>query len=275
MEYIIKKLFRRLDKSLRLIKEQYDPEVIHDFRVDVKKLRAFTRLLSAGMGEDGDGLKLPRSLKEIYTATGRIRDLQLQVSRVTDTGKRIPTPNYHQYLLAELEKNKGIFYNLYKAKAYAKARDKVVASLPEHIEDTVITQFYHKKAGYIRSLLSAVELPDADWHSTRKSIKDLLYIFKILKEDFPALHASFYWNDEQFETAGKVAQVLGEFNDVCIALNFLRPSWLIEFMPGERKQLQQLRLRWLSDKRDRKVQLSGELGPLMLRITRPLEQYAR
>ncbi len=273
MEYIIKKLFSRLDKSLRQIKEGYDPEVIHDFRVEVKKLRAFTRLLSAGMEED-DGLKLPRSLKEIYTATGRIRDLQLQVSRVTDTKKLIPAPNYHQYLLAELEKNQDIFNNLYKAKAYAKAKDKVIAALPGQMDDAVINQFYHKKAGYIRSLLSAVELPDTDWHSIRKSIKDLLYIFKILKDDFSGSHTAIYWNDEEFETAGKVAQALGEFNDVCIALNFLRPSWLIEFMPGERKQLQQLRLQWQSDKRNRKVQLSGEFGPLMLRITRPLGQYA-
>ena len=270
IDHIVKRIFRKLNNYLSLIKLNYDTEVIHNFRVEVKNLRALLRLLSTVL-DDPDDLKLPRSLKEIYASAGRIRDIQLQITRMEEAGKQILAPGYLLYLQFELGRRKKAFHDLFKAKSYAKAKEKIMENLPEPMPVPAIIDFYNKKMGFVRSLLAAIELPDEDWHRVRKVIKDLVYIFKTLNEEISGNLQATFWNEEQLAHAGAIAHELGRFNDVCIALNFLRPSWLIEFIPQERKQLQSLRLAWLSHKRNLKVLLTGQYGPSILTILKPVE----
>ena len=46
IEQIIKKYFKKLHHLLGQIEKDFDPEAIHHFRVQVKKLRALLRLLA-------------------------------------------------------------------------------------------------------------------------------------------------------------------------------------------------------------------------------------
>src|SRR5262245_19892691 len=68
---IIRFRFHRLKKYLRQMKRRLSREAIHHFRVEVKKLRAFLRMIS------GDKLKIPHALKNIYRQAGSVRELQL------------------------------------------------------------------------------------------------------------------------------------------------------------------------------------------------------
>src|SRR4051812_45697644 len=83
LENIIHLYHSKLAASSRNLKKKAGKGDIHRFRTDIKKLRAFYRLLSLGAGE-GKGLQLPRHLKKMYAAVGRIRELQLQIKSVKD-----------------------------------------------------------------------------------------------------------------------------------------------------------------------------------------------
>src|SRR5882757_10385737 len=62
-------------------------KIIHSLRVDVKKLRAFCRLLSLEKEEE-HALKLPRRLKKMYARAGIVRNLQLQIKNVEDYSRQ-------------------------------------------------------------------------------------------------------------------------------------------------------------------------------------------
>ena len=69
--YIIHYYFKRLKKDPITI--GFDEKTIHLFRVDVKKLRAFLRMIRHGT-EEHEHLKFPRKFKKMYSLTGKIRD---------------------------------------------------------------------------------------------------------------------------------------------------------------------------------------------------------
>src|SRR5215472_18248673 len=72
---IVEKSFRTLDKLCHKILKEFDAQDIHDFRVEVKKIRAFLRLLGIKK-EEGEPL-IPKLLKTFYGYVGTIRNIQL------------------------------------------------------------------------------------------------------------------------------------------------------------------------------------------------------
>src|SRR6478672_10524069 len=69
---------KKIQGHFHQLQESFDTEAIHDFRLEVKKLRGFLRLLQAGLSP-GSQLKIPPHLKAIYEATGQIRNIQLHL----------------------------------------------------------------------------------------------------------------------------------------------------------------------------------------------------
>ena len=56
-------------------------ESIHEFRTEIKKLRAFLRLLNVEAGDDSR-LKISKEMKTFYGYAGTIRNLQLQLKNM-------------------------------------------------------------------------------------------------------------------------------------------------------------------------------------------------
>jgi hypothetical protein len=70
---------------------------------------------------------------------------------------------------------------------------------------------------------------------------------------------------KELEEAEKLAHELSLFNDIYIALSFVRPAWLNEINPEERKLLQNIRTQWNLDKESIKKKLSRNLGVILPR----------
>src|ERR1700754_4201075 len=70
----IRRYANSINKLVRSILTHYREEDIHLFRVTVKKLRAFLRLVSPPQ----QPLRLPKRFRAFYHATGVIRNLQIQ-----------------------------------------------------------------------------------------------------------------------------------------------------------------------------------------------------
>src|SRR4051794_37076234 len=72
---IIEERFKIIDKLSHKIVKEFDADDIHDFRVEVKKLRAFLRLLDI-KNEDNEPV-IPSLLKTFYGYIGIVRNIQL------------------------------------------------------------------------------------------------------------------------------------------------------------------------------------------------------
>ena len=72
---VVEERFKTIDKLSRKIIKEFDKEDIHDFCIEVKKLRAFLRLLD--IKKDDEVPLIPALLKTFYGYVGIIRDVQL------------------------------------------------------------------------------------------------------------------------------------------------------------------------------------------------------
>ena len=80
-------------------------ESIHEFRTEIKKLRAFLRLLNVEI--DDDRLKISKKMKTFYGYAGTIRNLQLQLKNMyayTGNPQYTVSETYIEYLKKIIEK---------------------------------------------------------------------------------------------------------------------------------------------------------------------------
>ena len=72
---IAEERFKTIHKLFHQIIKEFNVDDIHDFRVEVKKLRAFLRLLDSE--KEIEGPLIPKLLKTFYGYIGIIRNIQL------------------------------------------------------------------------------------------------------------------------------------------------------------------------------------------------------
>jgi CHAD domain-containing protein len=78
---VLENKFIRLGILSRRVVQSYEMEDIHMFRVEVKKLRAFLRMVRLG-AEIPEILHLPMQVRTLYVMTGNIRNRQLMIHRL-------------------------------------------------------------------------------------------------------------------------------------------------------------------------------------------------
>ena len=221
---ILKKRCRNLQRHYQDLLEEFAVEAIHDFRLEVKKLRAFLRMLNSG-ADSKTGLRITRKLRAFYGAVGAVRCLQLQKELVcrfcNDTGNTAPA-NYLSILHSK------------KTGAEMKVRELAMHFRPEVYRvrllkavsgrkfTGVAATFAAQKTQAVFAGLSAVPFLDEDLHGVRKILKDLLYDWYWIA---PFLSGAM---DGQVLTRPhcvKLTDKLGDFQDMCTALAMLTPAW--------------------------------------------------
>ena len=88
----IKKLIRtrtrEIAKLCKQTNEEFDKETIHKFRTSLKSLRSFLRLLQ--LTNPDKPIKISGKFLHLYHISGLIRDTQLEIERVKETGLALP-----------------------------------------------------------------------------------------------------------------------------------------------------------------------------------------
>lgn len=79
----VRSSFNKIHKLLEHIIDSFNEEAIHEFRKEIKRVRAFLRLFSIEKAEE-DKLKISAMMKTFYSYLGIIRNLQLQKKNITD-----------------------------------------------------------------------------------------------------------------------------------------------------------------------------------------------
>jgi len=250
--HIIKDIFRQIKKTIPLVVKNSDQDSIHKFRIQIKKLRAFLRLIS----HEPLYLKVPKSLKKIYSVTGEVRSLQLQLSQTNN-----PTKNnnglaqYHQQLENELDSRMEELKILFDGKAILSKEKKIISKIPESIDNLVIIKFYQLNIKAINDIIVLGEFSDEELHSVRKRLKDMIYVSKILQESGDQLPQANFLKEENLSSAEKIAQDLGMFNDLSSGLQFLKPGDFNDIGSEEKIKLESIRSEWNLRKMDLKADL--------------------
>ena len=210
---------------------QLQKDAIHDWRVDYKKLRAIIRLVSDQIKK----VEIPLSLKDVYTISGEIRDRQMQTDRMLEWfgSEALFPPVYTSLLAQEISEFGDQLRPLTENDAVLRIGEhKILSALPSRVPKKDIEQFIQQQLIEIRNILWLTYKKDDYLHSCRKHTKDIQYIIDTMDGDH--LNVERIHGLPPRDQLQLAAQELGNFNDQCVTMVFLRSSYLNR-LPGEEK----------------------------------------
>jgi CHAD domain-containing protein len=182
------KIFKKLKKHYSNSFEDFKLEEIHGFRLEVKKLRAFIRLLNTKIPEEKK-IKIGGKIKSFYNTVGNIRNLQLHQKRVIyicDEMLLEKAVLYLQFLHNEENKQKKKAAGIADKISYNKFRKKIIDLVPDKLLAKSVQAFVIQKQHTLLELLFLQNYSDEALHEIRKVLKDLLYDLKYISSYLPA-----------------------------------------------------------------------------------------
>jgi len=184
-------------------------ENIHQFRVSVKKLRAFFVLLDDTLSQNKLS-KIFKPVRKIFRHAGEIREayLNLQMSSRYNM-------NNEAFILSqvdEMDRSIGTFKE--SAKKYRKIIDQVHEAIIDELSEIPnnrIQAFYENQLNLIGSTLSKLEFSET-LHDCRKRIKTLVYNRKVADK---ALNGNLNLNAVYLD---QLQENIGNWHDTVIAI---------------------------------------------------------
>jgi CHAD domain-containing protein len=251
---ILDKRCHRLQKHKEQLLAGFAAEANHDFRVEVKKLRAFLRLLRFSQPQ-AEGLHLPRSFHQFYQAVGEVRSMQIQKKWVEEICKELAcsVPAGYMEVLARKEKEA-------IRSVKDKAKEISLPAIHDHLVKAVhgswhkkdAEAFVRKKREKLVTYLASVTLTDEVLHNVRKLLKNLLYVWPWIEVEMVQAFPSRYFTKEAcLSLAGK----LGNFQDSCTVIALFSPPFLAGLSPGELHRLAVIKERCVQKKEKEKAAL--------------------
>jgi CHAD domain-containing protein len=249
---IVRKRFRKIGEVFPRVTAHFEGPDIHTFRVEIKKLRAFLRLLAGTKGRAGK-LKLPTQLNRFYHLTGYIRNLQLQQTHIRGAFKKneekLPQ-TYLRNLRREEENYIRLAVRLAGNKLSIKKEEKkLISALPGHLNARSRQGLIRLQSARLEKLAGSITpIPDETMHSIRKLIKDLLYTWPYIRRE-----ATRMLPVSLLSKKGGLAitKALGDLQDDRSSLQLLQASY-IDPIAEERTILEELQRRWAEEKEKKK-----------------------
>jgi len=209
----------KLEKLAGDIAPEFVAETIHKFRVVVKRLRAFLRLLAVQKEEPG--IKLSKKFKQLYGLAGAIREAQLEISLFAK--HKIVLPSYLTKLELDMSHNKQQWLVHYSKHLLNDLEHSLADNNFTELSTNTLRLFFEQQLTAIKTITRTAPTDD-HIHSCRKHLKDMLYIARIIEKGWEEGYnelASFPLLQLE-ELAGK----LGNYNDARIMLQ----QWM-HFLP--------------------------------------------
>jgi CHAD domain-containing protein len=92
-----------------------------------------------------------------------------------------------------------------------------------------------------------------DLHAIRKQVKDIVYNMRIFESDWDTKFPFQDWKSEK--ELNNMATTLGDFNDRCLSISLLQPSYIVKCNTEEQHVLRNLQMNWLHEKEAQQFQL--------------------
>ena len=189
------------------IGSEFDRDTIHKFRVNVKKLRSFLRLLR--MHTRDTKMKMPRKFKRLYQVAGAIRDAQLELEKMGDS--LVTLPAYITHLQKVLERQKKEWNKHYSKKTIQKLETKLLSCKYEPLHPAVLQNFLTSRLETITRISNTEAPTDDQVHRIRKQVKDILYTAKMTQKQWKSAKKELHLLP--IKKMNEVADAIGGYND--------------------------------------------------------------
>jgi CHAD domain-containing protein len=213
-----------LRKHYRNSYQYFSVDSIHDLRVELKRLRAFFRLVeSINPGfESKPGF---RRLRRLFKAAGGVRDPQVQLELVRKRSKKLELNlseywNQLKYVETSARKKYDKFCRKFDIGAVAEGFGEISGYLALLPPDYVITRAesaLSRRLDELVELRNSEPLKEYDLHLIRILTKEARYILEVLRLCYP--DQSLY--DQLDSSLRSVHQVLGRWHDADVGLEFV------------------------------------------------------
>jgi CHAD domain-containing protein len=238
---------QKTEANLKTAADSFSLDDIHDFRVEIKKLKAFLRLIKTD-SDNPKKLKFPKFLDKIYKSLGTVRELQLQEKKLVKavSNEEILLLNtfssLHDQGNAGREKTKELLD--YKD-AWKKAETRIKKYIPEKFTVDTIERYLRLRVGELKNILSMKRISITRLHGMRKILKDLQYNHPYWKDTRLAEGTALPSFDEIHDTAS----LIGDLHDI-YAATILLDITIINYAvdEDERKRLFEIRKTWNRDR---------------------------
>jgi CHAD domain-containing protein len=211
---IIDQRVEAIAQHMAKMNDEYDKELIHKLRVEVKTLRAFMRLL---VSRDDKDFKFPRKFKRLYDIAGSIRQAQLELDQIHQMDLRLP--GYIDALNGQVDKGQEQWKKCYKERILKKLGSKLSGKKYDSLKPPHVMAFVEDQLHTVHELCVMPIVTDDMLHSARKHIKNIIYSIRIIKKEMK--DGDEVTKDIPMEALGRLSDMIGDYNDARIMLHRL------------------------------------------------------
>ncbi|MGZ3949819.1 MAG: CHAD domain-containing protein [Flavisolibacter sp.] len=263
---IYKERLRKIKRHYERLLEEFKVEEIHHFRVEVKKLRAFMRLLSAGY--TAHKIILPQEIKSFYRMAGLMRNLQLYQVRISSLCEELSLPKPLLYLQSLHEEETTLRLSMAQVAdnlSWKEFQNELIGNVREQLTGRTIKAFVRRSREKLEELFSLPVYYEEVLHNIRKLLKDLMYNSKYIAS---ALTVSLPPELRSLKTIEPLTVALGDLYDLHGALNLLNSEKAKSITDvNELTVLQALEEQLQLRKNEMKEQVINRLMPVKEAIT--------
>lgn len=244
---IIEHRFKKTADALQKIEKDCSGDHIHDFRVEIKKLKAFTNLIGYNV-PDPAACKIPKPLTKLYKALGSLREWQIQKQNIVKAAGELQFEkplNYLHKISRETDAcQRRVRSLIQRVPDSKKMAERIKNNGPDDLSPASITRFIQTKIQKVQELLQNGNKDDESMHDMRKKIKDVQYILSGLAKTGEIDKAS-----APLESVQQVSTLLGDFHDLCTTQLLLKKELNINRKEtDEKKLLRKIKDNWQAEK---------------------------
>jgi len=258
---VYKLRFRKIKRHYESLLKGFKAGEIHHFRVEVKKLRAFMRLLNAGY--TAHKLKLPREIKSFYRMAGLLRNLQLYSAYISSLCEELSIARPLLYLQSLQEEERTMQLAMAQVAenlSWKDFQDELIDTTPPHLTGKTINAFVRTNKAKLEELFSLPVYYEDVLHSIRKILKDLMYNSKYITS---ALTVSLPNELRSLKTIEPLTIGLGDLFDLYGVLNLLNSEKVAAIADSnELAVIEDLKQRVQLRKDEKKEQVIESLTPI-------------
>jgi CHAD domain-containing protein len=235
--------FHKIEINLQKLKTGLATDNVHDFRVEIKKLKALLRLCKS-IAKVPSTCRLDKKLNKSFRYLGRLREWQIQLQKITEActeKKDIQPVLYLDQINREIE-----WYRLKAGRTLLKlsSLEKNKKRIEKHFSEIpgteAIQHFIDLKMLALNDLFQQEKQDDESMHFMRKQLKDVQYIIS-----YGQKKRNENGRYPRLKSIQAATGKLGDFHDLRVAL-FLLDEELksLHQAKEEKKMLREIRKQW-------------------------------
>jgi CHAD domain-containing protein len=239
--------FSKIEHVLHKLTLNYTADNIHDFRVEIKKLKALLRLFSFRMPADSS-FRFPKPLNKLYKSLGLLREWQIQkhnIAKAADELHYTETLTYVNKINGKTDICKRrVMQKISKLPDLKKNMEQIKNNCPSELSPKSIVEFIQSKMHAVQLVLLNGEFDDKYMHDMRKKIKDVQYILSGSEKTNETNEAS-----SRLQSIQKVSGQLGDYHDMSVSLLQLKKELKTAHKnPDEKRLLRKIEHYWQAAK---------------------------